>query len=200
MKEELKKELQELSPFLADLKHNTQKEPFGTPRLYFDTLTDNVLERAKNETAFAKAIPPQYNALQLFIRRSTNWLSRLMEPRMALSVCTFVLVIGAGWYVINQKPTKNLADTAAVTHEEVQNYIYQHFEDFEEEDILVAFVDVKTSKKDKNEATKLFVEPIESSEMIEEDNIKLKHPKSGLTQEELEEYLNEHIDEEDISN
>ena len=59
MKEEFEKELQDLSPFLADLKKQQLREPFRTPRLYFDTLADKVIETAKTETVVATR-PPQY--------------------------------------------------------------------------------------------------------------------------------------------
>jgi hypothetical protein len=82
MKKEFEEEINELYPFLADLKKQQRQEPFRTPRLYFDTLADKVLDKAKTETKVAIG-PPQYKAVQTPINRITNWLSTIFEPKMA---------------------------------------------------------------------------------------------------------------------
>jgi hypothetical protein len=200
MKREYEEELKELSPFLSDLKKQSPREPFRTPRLYFDNLADKVVEQAKNETVVAKA-PPQYNTRPTVLNRIKSWLSAVLEPRMALSVCTLALILGAGWYVINQQktPTSGIADSEMVTQEEMHNYIHENIDEFKEEEILLAFAETKLNKAEGNTPEIKIVVPVPTTpiEAREEKGV-LKHPKSGLTEEELEEYLKENLDDEDL--
>jgi hypothetical protein len=199
MKKEFEEEINELYPFLADLKKQQRQEPFRTPRLYFDTLADKVLDKAKTETKVAIG-PPQYKAVQTPINRITNWLSTIFEPKMALSALTLVLVLGAGWYVINQQDTKTVGniDTDVVTREDVHNYINEHIDEFKEEEILLAFADIKPNKVAENEAEIKIVEPVLPTPNVQKTPLEPIHPKSGLTEEELEEYLKENLKDDDL--
>ncbi len=201
MKKEFDTELNELSPFLSDLKKQSPREPFRTPRLYFDTLADKVIEQAKNETVVAKA-PPQYNTHPTLFSRINNWLSVVLEPKMALSIGTFALVLGAGWYVMNQQkiPNSDIVASEMVTQEEMHNYIHENIDEFKEEEILLAFAETKPHKTDGTLPEIKLVEPVSETpiEIQEGKSGALKHPKSGLTEEELEEYLKENLDDEDL--
>jgi hypothetical protein len=214
MKKEYEEEINELSPFLADLKKQQPKEPFRTPRLYFDTLADKVLDKAKNETVVATA-PPQYkvpSTRPMLIGRISNWLSKAFEPKMALSVFTLALVFSAGWYVINQQNKKNLDtnEPEVITQEDIHGYINDHIDEFKEEEILLAYAETKPSKtaeidaaedvksETKNEPEIKVVEPVLPKEKVQEEEKTLRHPKSGLTEEELEEYLKEHLEDADL--
>lgn len=199
MKKEFEEEINELSPFLADLKKQQRQEPFKTPRLYFDTLADKVIDKAKTETTVAIA-PPQYKAVQTPKNRIINWLSTIFEPKMALSVLTLVLVLGAGWYVIDQQKTGTVenVESDVVTREDVHNYINEHIDEFKEEEILLAFADTKSSKTAENEAEIKIVEPVLPTPNVQETPLEPIHPKSGLTEEELEEYLKEHLKDDDL--
>ena len=117
MKEEFETELQDLSPFLADLKKQQKAEPFKTPRLYFDNLADSVLEKAKSETKPVEA-PPQYKSRLGFGERINNWLSIAFKPKWALAALAFALVVAAGWYAVQQQKTTPIAaeQPIAVTH------------------------------------------------------------------------------------
>ena len=195
MKEELEKELQELSPFLADLKKQQKGEPFKTPRLYFDNLANQVLEKVKGETKTAKA-PPQYNSRPSLIQRISNWLSIIFQPKWALSALAFALVAGAGWYAVQQQKTTPIAveQPIAVTHEEVQNYVKENIEDFKEEEIVTALTETKKVDFEEKSVTaeSTTIKPSQKAEPV------LKHPKSGLTEAEIEQYLKENLDEKDI--
>ena len=199
MKREYEEELNELSPFLADLKKQQRHEPFKTPRLYFDTLADKVLDKAKMETTVAVS-PPQYKTAQAPISRIKNWLSTIFEPKMALSVLTLVLVLGAGWYVIDQQKTKasGNVESDVVTREDMHNYINDHIDEFKEEEILLAFADIKPSKIGENEAEIKIVDPVLPTPNVQDKQIEPTHPKSGLTEDELEEYLKEHLKDDDL--
>lgn len=199
MKKEFEEEINELSPFLADLKKQQRQEPFKIPRLYFDTLADKVLDKAKTETKVVVA-PPQYKTAQTSKNSIKSWLSTIFEPKMALSVLTLVLVLGAGWYVINQQKTEAVENTESdvVTREDVHNYINDHLEDFKEEEILLAFADIKPNKVAENEAEIKIVEPVLTTPDVPENQAAPTHPKSGLTEEELENYLKEHLKDDDL--
>ena len=151
------------------------------------------------ETTVAIA-PPQYKAVQTPINRITNWLSTIFEPKMALSALTLVLVLGAGWYVINQQDTKTVGnmDTDVVTREDVHNYINEHIDEFKEEEILLAFADIKPNKVAENEAEIKIVEPVLPTPNVQKTPLEPIHPKSGLTEEELEEYLKENLKDDDL--
>ena len=195
MKEEFEKELQDLSPFLADLKKQQKAEPFKTPRLYFDNLADSVLEKAKGETTTVKA-PPQYNSHPSIVERINSWLSIAFQPKWALSALAFALVAGAGWYAVQEQKTTPIAveQPIAVTHEEVQNYVKDNIEDFKEEEIVSALTEPKkVDNEEKSVNTESNdIKPTQKAEPV------LKHPKSGLTEAEIEQYLKENLDERDI--
>ncbi len=197
MKREFEKELQELSPFLADLKKQQKDEPFKTPRLYFDNLANQVIEKAKGETHTAK-VPPQYNNRLSLLNRISDWLSTVFQPKWALPALALALVVGAGWYAAQQQKTTLIAveQPVILTHEAAQNYIKENIEDFKEEDIVTAFEEPKE------------VEKVEKSFDTESTNVVpsvppklekvLTHPQSGLTEAEIEQYLLENLDERDI--
>ena len=195
MSKEFEKELRELSPFLADLKKQSPKEPFRTPRLYFDTLADKVVENAKTETVVAQA-PPQYKARFSLFSRLNNWFSAITAPRFAMVAGSLALFVAAGWYIVHQqKPTVN-TDTA--TTEEVKTYINEHIDEFKEEDILTAVADNKSPKMADKGTDKKSIEPTLPTPNMQDLPSQLAHPKSGLTEEELEEYLKENLDENDM--
>ena len=202
MSKEFEKELLELSPFLADLKKQSPKEPFRTPRLYFDTLADKVIENAKTETVVAQAPPlqrspiGQYKARFSLFSRLNNWFSAITAPRFAMIAGSLALFVAAGWYIVHQqKPTMN-TDTA--TTEEVKMYINEHIDEFKEEDILTAVADNKSPKIADNGTDKKSIELTLPTPNVQDAPSQLAHPKSGLTEEELEEYLKENLDENDI--
>ena len=195
MKEEFEKELQELSPFLADLKKQQKSEPFKTPRLYFDNLANQVLEKAKGETKTIK-VPPQYSSFPSLANRINDWLSIAFQPKWALSALAFALIVGAGWYAVQQQKTAVIAveQPIALTHEEAQNYVKENIQEFKEEDIVTALTESpKTNKEDKSVTNKSTqIKPAQKEEPV------LKHPKSGLTEAEIEQYLKENLDERDV--
>lgn len=196
MKREFEKELEELSPFLADLKKQQKVEPFKTPRLYFDNLADSVIEKANGEKQTAKT-PPQYNNRPSLARRINGWLSTAFQPKWALSAFALVLVMVVGWYAVQQQRTTPVAveQPVVVTHEEAQNYIKENIEDFKEEEITTAFEEPK--KVEKKEKV-LSIETTDVTPSVQKSEKVLKHPQSGLTEAEIEQYLLENLDERDI--
>lgn len=196
MKREFEKELQELSPFLADLKKQQKDEPFKTPRLYFDNLADSIIEKAKGETKTV-TVPPQYNNRQSMASRINDWLSTAFQPKWALSALALALVMVVGWYVVQQQRTTPIAveQPVVVTHEAAQNYVKENIEDFNEEEIATAFEEPKMIgkvEKSLDSETTSVTPSVQKSEKV------LTHPQSGLTEAEIEQYLLENLDERDI--
>ena len=195
MKEAFEKELRELSPFLADLKKQSPKEPFRTPRLYFDTLADKVIENVQTETVVAQ-VPPQYKERFSLFSRLNNWFSAITAPRFVMVAGSLALFVAAGWYIVHQQ--KSTVNTDTATAEEVKTYINEHIDEFKEEDILTAVADNKSPKIADKGTDKKSIEPTLPTTNMQDAPSQLAHPKSGLTEEELEEYLKENLDENDM--
>ncbi len=196
MKREFEKELQNLSPFLADLKKQQKDEPFKTPRLYFDNLTDSVIEKAKGETQTAKT-PPQYNSRPSLSSRINDWLSTAFQPKWALSTLALALVMVVGWYAVQQQKTAPLAveQPAIVIHETPQSDIKNNVADAQEKEAVTAFEGPKTAEKDVKSFNDEVTKTTPSVPKLEKA---LTHPQSGLTEAEIEQYLLENLDERDI--
>ena len=174
MKREFEKELEELSPFLADLKKQQKDEPFKTPRLYFDNLADSVIEKAKGETQTAKA-PPQYNSRPSLVNRINGWLSTAFQPKWALSALAFALVMVVGWYAVQQqKPAPTTVEQpVAVTYEAVQNDVNDNIADSKEDETATTFEEPKkVEKKEKS----ISIETTDVTPSVQKSEKALKHP------------------------
>ena len=199
MEREFEKELQDLSPFLAELKKQQPKEPFKTPRFYFDTLADTVLEKAKSETIGVQ-IPPQYKTSPSVLARINDWLSTLMQPKLALSVLAMALVIVAAWFMVQKdKPTVGV-DTpqVAVETSPVGNVNVSPIAKVKENETIAAISEPNKVNKMGQETTAKAVEPTTTTPSTPLKTQPLTHPKSGLTEEEIEMYLKENLNDEDI--
>jgi hypothetical protein len=211
MKEELENELRELSPFLADLKKQQGNDPYKTPKFYFDNLADKVLAQANSaeKTVSTKQKgTPQYSTL---LTRLQGFLSVVSAPRWGMAFASLALVAVVGWWIFTPKtpvtdvqmpemtviqppnaeqilPTvepTNLAKTPLVAskivtlkdvpNEEIDAYISDNLADFE-------------GALANQNAAKLAVT----------EGVKIMHPQSGLTEEELEAYLSENVEDTDL--
>jgi hypothetical protein len=216
-------ELREVSPFLADLKaKQAETEPFRLPKFYFEQLTDTVLAKAtsvdqKTIAEKSKGTPeeksgqaPQYFGLSA---RLNGFLATIFQPKLALAFASLVLVATAGWYALtHQSATTTVVGTpqtavietpkleqtlptngiqvidnqefttlSNIPKTDIQDYINDNLNDFDEALLIEhapQLADISIEKK--------------ATEAIE-----LTHPKSGLTEEELELYLKEHGEEAD---
>jgi hypothetical protein len=129
MKEDIKKELNDLSPFLSELK---KKDPFNTPKFYFDTLADKVLEKAKGETI----TPPQLERYYSLSERINNWLSSILQPRFAVAFATITLLLVAGWFFITQQKKGTTQAMADISTDEIHRYITENIDEFDEDLII----------------------------------------------------------------
>ncbi len=200
MKEKFEKEFEDVSPFLADLKKQQKQEPFKTPRLYFDTLTDKVIEKAQENPAI---VPPQYNQRPSLSSRLNGWLSTILQPRLALAACGLALVAVAGLYIVNQQKTIVLTTTnpSVATTETTKNNAT---------DSVIGSNTTIEKQKQQPSTIGQIVSKIEEQKAEVADNqaipktpsvlkpAGITHPKSGLTEEEIEEFLKDALVDEDI--
>ena len=213
-------ELRELSPILADLKQNQAKtNPFKTPKFYFDTLADNVLAAVFTHptSEIRQQRTPQYPSL---LERTKGFLATIFAPKLALAFASCALVAVAGWYAwtrqngativlpnsetmvmqspnagntpmnVENVPTMDATQTPVnqpvialsdIPKADIQNYINDNLTDFDEAVFIEhapQLAEVETIKV-----------PVEAQPPT--------HPKSGLTEEELELYLKENLEEGD---
>ena len=213
-------ELRGLSPILADFKQNqVKKNPFKAPKFYFDTLTDKVLgtvsQNPKAEIPHQRT--PQYPNI---LERTKGFLATIFQPKLALAFASCALVAVAGWYALTRQNsatsvlpnsetsvmlspnvekmpthTENVPTTDAIQtpvnqavialsdipKTEIQSYINDNLTDFDEAVFIEhapQLAEVSTTKV-----------PVEVQP--------LTHPKSGLTEAELELYLKENLEEGD---
>jgi hypothetical protein len=175
MKEDIYNELENLSPLLADIKKAHPDDAFKTPKFYFDTLADKVLAEAKAQTA--ASTPPQYPSLS---ERLNGWLSTLWQPRLALALGSFGIIAATTFYIFT-KPQTTIPiieiSEGQPTTDDIQTYIHDNIDDFDEETIIENSVP-KTADTEGGQ----------------------QHPKSGLTEEELEHFLSNDLEEEDLEN
>lgn len=111
-KENIQKELEQLAPLLA--KHKSKPNPFKMPSGYFDILETQVLEQVSSET-------PKSSTTK--IRSLSFWLTN--------AAAVILLAIGVSFLL---QPTTNsdnlLADISA---EEIDRYISDNLDEFDEE-------------------------------------------------------------------
>ncbi len=127
-KEEVQKELQALSPLLARMK--AQEPKLEVPENYFEALPDQVWEQIKLMPQPERVQPGWWARLQANVQV-------LLQPRIAVGLATFVVLIVAGIYFL--KPTTSSDDPfARLTAEEVTAYMAQNAEEFEPSMLLEA--------------------------------------------------------------
>ncbi len=145
MKEEFENELRAISPFLANLKKEGNKDDvFKVPQNYFDTLANTIVEKAQAQEI--KAYPLSKKAIleaptvakPHFLELVREWIESLLQPRYALGFATALVIAVAGWWFVNNRnsPLPIEAEMAQLSHEEIHQYITENIDDFDEELIL----------------------------------------------------------------
>ncbi len=126
-KKEIENELENLSPFLAEMK---KKDSFKVPDNYFAELSANVWEEVKKEKVQTEATP---------VSTSPSWLEQMMQsiavifqPRMALSLASVAVLMVAGiFWMNNQMEVQTIANAEEPTIEEAANYLAENIDDFD---------------------------------------------------------------------
>jgi len=129
-KNDVKKELEELSPLLAKIK---AREPeHEVPENYFEALPDQVWEQIKlmPQPERAPAQPSWWERVQAALQQ-------LMQPRMAVGLATFAVLIVAGTYFLRPAATRD-DPFAQLTAEEVTAYMAQNADEFDPQLLMEA--------------------------------------------------------------
>jgi hypothetical protein len=129
-------ELNDLSPFLAELKKQKTVPIFKTPLFYFDTLQDKVFEKLDDNPT-------------IVVTKTSTWAERLQQwfwqPNFiwALSATTILAIAGTFWFQYQSKNAPTIPTLA--NQEEVHQYITANLDDFEDE-LLAEYHDLQENK------------------------------------------------------
>ena len=138
---DIRKELEEISPFLAKLKD--KKEGFEVPKDYFSTLADDIMEKCLPVEGIKK-VPPSKNRFWDWL---DNLLTPLMQPRYAMALSSLVFVVFFAIYLWpSVQDNAEIVAGQDVTREEVLTYVTDNLEDFDLE--LLAELDVEIDYND----------------------------------------------------
>lgn len=127
-KKEIKDELENLSPFLAEMK---KKNSYKVPENYFAELSANVWEEVQKEKVSTQPTP---------VATTPNWMEQVMQsiavlfqPRMALSLASVAVLLVAGIFWMNNNPieVQTVAEGDGLTIEETTNYLAENIDDFD---------------------------------------------------------------------
>ncbi len=126
---EAREELEGLSPFLSELK---KQQNFQVPDQYFEQLPDDLMARIKREAA-AESTP---SASISWLDQLVATLSALMQPRYAMRLASVAVLILAGLFIFRSMPDNEGLEgngLAALSDDEVHEYISQNIDDYEAE-------------------------------------------------------------------
>ncbi len=129
MKNEIKKELEALSPFLSKIE---KKESDEVPFMYFENLADQVLEKAQPSD------------------QKTSWIAlikRFYSPKIAMGIATSLLLVAGFWFFQKSKIKTEHYKTIAnqITEEEIYEYLEEDIDDFSIETLEEMDIDFTVS-------------------------------------------------------
>lgn len=165
-KEEIKEELKGLSSMLYELKE--QDSPFQVPEGYFKQFQEDLLDQLKEPAGQTSKGRSFWNFPKLLDQ--VGW---LLQPRTALALSSVLVVLVAAWFLFRTNITPSGQDLsfAALSIEEIQDYIDNNLDDFDEETV---------------------------KEVAQDDqNIQMISP-NAIDSEELDRYLDEMIEDIDL--
>lgn len=127
----IQKELEELSPLLSQMKKQDVEDGFQVPFNFFEELPDLVLEQTKTKQA---AISPTTSTIKWWDNIKTV-INVLFQPRYAIGFATIALLVIAMLYLMPNPSIQATAyiDLEEISAEEIDTYISQHLDDFQEE-------------------------------------------------------------------
>ena len=132
-RENIRKELEEISPFLSQWKQSERPEGFDVPPAYFQELPDRLIKILKAEEQLSTDRPSFWNTI-------TQTLSHLLQPRYVAGLATVALLVIAGLLASDRTGDASVPDDMfnSLTAEEVSTYIYSNLDEFEERMVLEA--------------------------------------------------------------
>ncbi|MFZ4543759.1 MAG: hypothetical protein ACOYOA_06900 [Saprospiraceae bacterium] len=190
MKDNLKKELEEISPYLSEMKD--KPEGYQVPKDYFAGLQDSVFAQLKNEQAEVFVKASQETATQ----KTSIWQNILAEiawiirPRYAVAMASLVALLFFAWLQFRPSTDDNCTQLACVSDSEIQQYLEQNLDEIDTETLWSAAAteninaneaqsypdaqqldskNLKIKEASENEVNQLLQEMIDSGELSEED-------------------------------
>lgn len=134
-KDEIRKELEELSPFLS--KMEKKKGGFEVPANYFKQLPDLIMDRIQEEETPSYSVAPTTNWLDQIIER----IQLLLQPQYAMALASVAILIVASIFFFGQNDNLTNATTLAeVSDDEISSYVMNNVEEFEM-DLLMEVMD-----------------------------------------------------------
>ena len=121
--EDIRKELEEISPFLSRLK---KENPFEVPADYFENLPDQILEQVR-----PTAQPSTPVARESWLDQLLNSLATLLQPRPALALVSLALLVVAGIFLLRTNDPGQLAERTLA--EEAKDYIASNIDEVDDE-------------------------------------------------------------------
>jgi hypothetical protein len=191
MKENLKNELEEISPILLKIKQN--EENLQVPNHFFNNMRIDIMAKLKDDLALQTASEVR----NTFWNSVKNSFAKIMQPKLAIGFASVVLLAGLGFYFLQQKPqivdNEDCTILACVPDQELNAYIDENINEFDEKTIW----EISFPEDGKNQAT------IESKAPINQPNTSKKLNIKDAKNEELDEMLDEmikngEIEDEDI--
>ncbi len=130
--EDAKKELRELSPLLAKLK--AEQQPLEIPENYFEALPDQIWEQIRLMPQPERPTPRP----GVWERLQNVW-QTLLQPRIAISLATFAILIVVGIFLLKPDSAKDSANMlSGLSAEEVTAYMVQNLHEFDTELLIEA--------------------------------------------------------------
>jgi len=132
-KNKINKELEELSPFLSNLKKD-KKDAFSMPENYFDTFEDRLMYRIEEEAALSPERHFEKETAVPFLSK----MKAFFRPHYAIGFSTCLLLIIGSIYVLKpvDSPTNLELMDGLLADGSIDTYIDNHIEDFRTEDII----------------------------------------------------------------
>ncbi|MBP7272579.1 MAG: hypothetical protein KA974_01985 [Saprospiraceae bacterium] len=131
MQEDLHNELSE-APLLRNLK--SKQTPLAAPPQYFETFSNNILEKIKTESASHTSQKP--------IHTMRNWW------RIAASVLLLSGAFGGYWWYASQTTTVVNDAFADISDDEILNYIDTNIDDFDDDMLAQHLLQTNTNTTD----------------------------------------------------
>ena len=124
-KEDLKKELEGLSPFLVSQKG--REDGFRVPQDYFKSLPDEVMDRIREKPVPVAEPKPHW------LDTLASGLQSLFQPRYALAFATVAVLVVAGIYLFKGGNGENCppGQLACIPDEAIENYVYENIDEFD---------------------------------------------------------------------
>ena len=190
MKEELKKELEELSPFLLEMKE--KPESLSVPNHFFNNMRLDIMNKVKAEenTVVLQEKPIR----ESWLLRLKMQLKNVLQPNITLGFASIFAIAILSFLFISKNTTTSLSDNctsmACVSDEETSQYVEENINDFDEKTVWDAFYE-----ENENTSEAMLENNKKNENMPTNKNVKLENT-SG---EELDAIVNEMLQNGELS-